>query len=281
MTQVLAPKWDAVADELDEYASVETERVRYAVGIKPLLDLPRTARILEAGLWQRAVVAHPGGTRLPRSGRPGDQPGAIGLRSTAWPATAELVCASDVPFEPRTFDAVVSAAVIEHVTYPQRWLGELAQVVRPGGVVSIVTDTYMWRWLQRMGLYCSIQPLDQAIWPATLARWGREAGLRLEARGGFHNTPEQRYFFLKQLVRYRPRFKRLRWHMRRIRKHLGIAPRSVRPPADRTSESRRPMSAADETANVLEAFRLLPAQVHYGWWPSIWSYESFFWFRKV
>ena len=119
----------------------------------------------------------------------------------AGPTNAKLICSDAIPFDDNQFDAVVSAAVIEHVTDPQAWLGELARVVRRGGVVSIVTDPYIWRWLQILGLYKSVQPIDRAIWPWKLLRWAREAGLTPIACGGFVNVPEQRWFFMRQLKR--------------------------------------------------------------------------------
>jgi SAM-dependent methyltransferase len=260
MTQVLTPAWDAVADRLDEYP-VATERFRYAAGIRPLLALPSDARILEAGCGSGRVLralAALGYRRL------------VGLEISAQrlehvrqrgPSCAELVCAPDVPFAPVSFDGVVSTGVIEHVEDPCGWLRQLARVVRPGGVVSLTSDAYMWRWLQALGLYRTVQPLDRAIWPRTLIRWARAAGLRLTACGGFYNTPEQRWFFLKQLARRCPGGRRLRWY-------LGRSDRMTDVPAD-------------EVAAIRDALAAWPRRACFGRWGCIWSYESFYWFRKA
>jgi len=258
MTEVLAPAWDVAATRLDEYP-VATERMRYAVGIQPLLRLPRTAAILEAGCGSGRVLralAALGFTRLTGLEISAQRLEYVRARG---PYNAELVCGADVPFEDARFDAVISTGVIEHVENPRAWLRDLARVVRPGGVVSLTSDTYMWRWLQHLGLYQTIQPLDRAIWPPTLIRWARAAGLRLEAYGGFCNTPDQRRFFLKQLARLRPGWRRLRWYLSR-----GDAV---------------PRGPADETVAIREAFDLLPRHVRYGLWASVWSYESFYWFN--
>jgi SAM-dependent methyltransferase len=42
-----------------------------------------------------------------------------------------------IPFPNESFEAVVSYQVIEHIPFPERVLGEMARVCRPGGVVCI------------------------------------------------------------------------------------------------------------------------------------------------
>lgn len=259
MSETLAPAWDAAAGRLDEYP-LATERVRYAVASEPLLGLPRDARILEAGC---------GSGRLLRTLAELGFENLVGLEISPQrlayvrqrgPQSAELVCSAEIPFAPGSFDAVVSAGVVEHVADARDWLARLARVVRPRGIVALTSDTYMWRWLQRLGLYRSIQPLDRAIGPWTLMRWAHTAGLKLEAWGGFYNTPDQRWFFLRQLARMQPGWKRLRWYLSR--------------------NDNRPDVPAEEVAAIRAAFELLPRQMRFGLWHCIWSYESFYWFRK-
>ena len=119
----------------------------------------------------------------------------------------------------------------------------------------------MWRWLQRLGLYRSVQPIDRTIWPAALIRWARAAGLRLTACGGFYSTPDQRWFFVKQLARHCPGGRRLRWYLSR-----GDADEEL---------------PADEVAAIRAALARWRAQVHMGRARCIWSYESFYWFRRT
>jgi FkbM family methyltransferase len=254
------PTWDDVADCLDEYP-VAGECYRYAVGLRPLLELPKTAQILEVGC---------GSGRVLRTLKDLGYRRLVGLEISAQrlavvqqrgPDAAQLVRSAGVPFAPRSFDAVVSTGVIEHVRDPRAWLAQLARVVRPGGIVSLTSDTYMWRWLQWLGLYRSVQPIDQALWPGTLIRWARSAGLRLTRGGGFYNTPDQRRFLLKQLARRCPGGRRLRWYLSR--------------------SDARPALPADEVAAIRAALERLPAQMHTGRQWCIWSYESFYWFRRV
>jgi FkbM family methyltransferase len=256
----LRPAWDDVAERLDEYP-VASEAFRYAVGIHPLLQLPKTARILEAGCGSGRVLrtlADLGYRRLVGQEISTQRLNHVRDRG---PDAAQLVRSADLPFAPASFDAVVSTGVIEHVCDPRRWLTQLARVVRPGGIVSLTSDTYMWRWLQRLGLYRSVQPIDRALWPGTLIRWARAAGLRLLTCGGFYNTPDQRRFFLKQLTRRCPAGRRLRWYLSR---------------GDAAAELPR-----DEVAAIRTALERLPAQTHRGRWSCVWSYEGFYWFRRL
>jgi len=45
------------------------------------------------------------------------------------------------PFAGGTFDMVLSGSTMEHVTAIWRWLPELARVLRPGGLLAIITHT--------------------------------------------------------------------------------------------------------------------------------------------
>lgn len=49
-------------------------------------------------------------------------------------ADVDLFCdAHDLPFEDRSFEGVITTAVLEHVLYPERVASEIARVVKPGG----------------------------------------------------------------------------------------------------------------------------------------------------
>lgn len=235
------------------------ERVRYAAAVKPLLALPKTARILEAGC---------GSGRLLRALAALGYHRLVGLEISferlrevvrLGPSCARLVCSSEVPFESEAFDAVVSAGVIEHVNDPARWLAELERVVRSGGVLSITSDTYMWRWLSRLGLYRSIQPIDRPIWSSTLIRWAQHLGLEILGCGGFTNTADQRGYFLKKILSLIPRTAFLqRWF----------------------NKATMPDIPLDETEAILDSVRDFNALPKSNLWSCIWSYECYYWFRK-
>jgi SAM-dependent methyltransferase len=270
MTTLLEPPtgltdaWNEVAAELSAIP-LAPECVRYAAAIRPIAALPRSARILEAGCGAGRILRALDG--LGFANLTGVEISASRLEyvAAAGPMGAKLVCSSEVPFEDGAFDAVVSAAVIEHVVDPWQWLGELARVTKPGGLVSIATDTYIWHWLKLLGLYKSVQPLDRAIWPATLARWGRQAGLELVECGGFVNVPDQRWYFLKQ-------FRRLISWRRWWFKLTGIRTGRPRPTIDYPS--------SDEVPDILEATNKFHPTSARKFAQCIWSYECYYWFRK-
>lgn len=264
MTTTLTHAWDDASAALTAIP-LAGERVRYAAAIKPLLALDKSASILEAGcgagrlLRALAALGYANLTGLEIS------PARLQTVRQRGPASAKLVCSDQVPLPDACFDGVVTAAVIEHVVDPKRWLGELARVTRPGGVVSVVTDTYMWRWLQRLGVYQSIQPLDRAIRPGTLIGWARDAGLRLEASGGFVNEDSQRWYFLRQLLRRFGCPYRLRaWLDRKVApQEAQIAP------------------ASGETGGIVDAVHDFEPGRGAGRLGCLFSYECYYRFRKA
>jgi SAM-dependent methyltransferase len=260
----LTNAWNDVAAELSA-VPLAPECVRYAATIKPLTSLPRTSRILEAGCGGGRILRAMDGfgfhnlTAIEISRSRLEDVVAKG------PAGAKLICSDAVPFENCAFDAVVSAAVIEHVVDPQQWLAELARVTRPGGIISIATDTYIWHWLKLLGLYKTVQPLDRAIWPHTLARWGRRAGLELIDCGGFVNVPDQRWYFIKQLRRL---ISWRRWYFKLTGIRTGRpGPQISYPPGD-------------EVPDILAATENFSPPPGKKFAQCVWSYECYYWFRK-
>lgn len=258
MKSELVKSWDKIAKELSQIPLVD-EQVRYVMAIKPLISLPKSSLILEAGCGSGRllrVLAALGYSHL------------IGIEISfarldevrqLGPTCVKNICSDAIPFASLSFDAVVSAAVIEHVLHPDEWLAELARVTKPEGLVSIVTDTYMWKWLKWAGLYRSIQPFDEALWPFTLIRWAKHAGLELIGCGGFTNTPLQEYYFGKQILKLIPGAK---WLRRRLKRKI------------------LPSILSDESLNDLKAVNYLHEKVKMNHWACIGSYECYYWFRK-
>lgn len=50
----------------------------------------------------------------------------------------------DYPFEDGEFDVVISGSTMEHVRAIWRWVPELVRVLRPGGLLVIVTHSAWW-----------------------------------------------------------------------------------------------------------------------------------------
>lgn len=258
----LVNQWNEVAQELTAIPLM-LERARYAATIKPVAHLPRDGAILEAGCGAGRILRS-----LDRMGFT-DVTGLEISKSRldyvahAGPRSAKLICSGEVPFADESFDAVLTAAAIEHVTDPRAWLEELSRVTKPGGIVSITTDTYMWKWLQQLGLYNTVQPLDDAIWPYDLVNWARATGLRLMSCGGFVNVDKQRWWFARQM-------KRLVSVRRHYRKWKGDCA-SVNPWVD--------VPAVDE-ASIVEAVEQFPVSDATNVAECVWAYECYYWFEK-
>lgn len=256
--------WEDTAREPAETPLV-LDRMRYAAALKPLLALPEDARILEAGC---------GGGRILRTLHALGYRDVTGLEHSqsrldavkrAGGTSATLICSEQVPFDDASFDAVVSAAVIEHVADPAAWLAELARVVKPGGLVSMTSHSYMWRWLKKLGLYKAIQPIDDALWPGTVVGWARSAGLEVAGYGGFTSVPEQEWYLGKQL-------RRLLSPGRLLFKLTGI-----RTGRRRTYAAYEHIEEVPGIEAALDRFELSPRE---DFRAAVFSYESYYWFHK-
>lgn len=68
--------------------------------------------------------------------------GYIGLDTRPGPNVDVVsVLPYNFPFEDGLFDIVISGSTMEHVTDLWRWTPELARLVKPGGMVAIITHT--------------------------------------------------------------------------------------------------------------------------------------------
>lgn len=77
-------------------------------------------------------------------------PQIIGLEYVAHPNNSVQADGLNLPFRDGTFALVLSQAVLEHVTDPQRYVDEIMRVLRPGGTA----------WIEAAFL----QPVHQAPW---------------------------------------------------------------------------------------------------------------------
>lgn len=178
--------WDSIADWLDGDVMIPTRYAHCARCLAgavepdtPILDVgcgsgQGLALLYDAGFRNlTGVDASP--ERVQRAQRVlGDR-----ARVTCVPAGDAL------PFADGTFGAVISAAVIEHVTDHDGFVRELTRVTAPDAEIVISSDCYMWRILEVLGAFRSVQPVDRALFPLSLDRLVGRHGLRIEHCEGF------------------------------------------------------------------------------------------------
>jgi SAM-dependent methyltransferase len=243
---------------------VVLDRFRYAVALKAILGLPEDSAILEAGSGGRMLRAlgalgYRNVTALEL------RPGPLDPARRAGATSADPIGGGAVPLADASFDAVISAAAIDHAADPRSWLIALARVLKPGGILSFTGKTYMWKWLAKLGLEQPARAAHAPIWPGKLLTWADEAGLQAIGCGGFTNVPDQRFCFLRQLGRWiSPRRRYDAWR--------GIHNRQDRPIAA--------YEHLEEIPAILDAVDLQPLLAGNHLWQAIFSYESYYYFRK-
>jgi demethylmenaquinone methyltransferase/2-methoxy-6-polyprenyl-1,4-benzoquinol methylase len=200
----IAPRYDL----LNRVLSAGTD-VRWRRAAVDFLDLPGGARVLDlctgtADLLLEAVRRDPARRglgidlsreMLVRGARKLERRGAAG-RATLAQADAERL-----PLRPACFDGALIAFGIRNVADPQRALGELARVLRPGGRLVVLEFSMpggafgaLYRWyfrhvLPRLGGLVSGDPGAYSYLPDSVGRFpSPEAFASLMERAGFRDV---------------------------------------------------------------------------------------------
>ena len=58
----------------------------------------------------------------------------------AFKITAHVADASALPFADRSFDAAIAMHMLYHVPQPERAIGEMARILKPGGLIAVTTN---------------------------------------------------------------------------------------------------------------------------------------------
>lgn len=61
----------------------------------------------------------------------------INVDIAAFPRVSVVADAMDLPFRDGSIDMIISESMLEHVAYPERAIGEIIRVIKPGGYVYI------------------------------------------------------------------------------------------------------------------------------------------------
>lgn len=204
----LVEAWDQAAGALENDAMRST---RYAMCLRYLTaDMARQSRILEVGCGEGSGLSQLQQLGFSKLAGVEVSPERIRRAQSRLDHAVALQLISPtqrLPFDDGAFDAVISAAVIEHAVDVNFFVREIARVVRTGGRVVISSDCYMWRILQQLGIYRSEQPVDRAMFPTKLIRLFTAHGLRTVHADAFP-MPGNEYRFLRMLARHwfgRPR----------------------------------------------------------------------------
>ena len=98
----------------------------------------------------------------------------------------------DLPFEQDRFDVVICTEVIEHTPVPERAIGELARVLRPGGRLVLTTPNRSWHWSVRLANALRARPyrgLENWVRPDAIMATMRLRNLEPVDQRGFNAFP--------------------------------------------------------------------------------------------
>lgn len=89
-----------------------------------------------------------------------------GIRDFIWKQVLDY----DLPFDDRSFDAILCFETIEHFSKPERLVAELSRVIRPGGCMILTTPNILWEPIHALA---AIFKLHHSEGPHRFIRFGR------------------------------------------------------------------------------------------------------------
>lgn len=82
----------------------------------------------------------------------------------------------NLDFPDSSFDVVISCDVLEHVEEQRRGMGEMARVLRPGGICVVTVPAHQWLWSEHDEALHHLRRYEAG----QLRRLAEDAGLRVE-----------------------------------------------------------------------------------------------------
>ena len=102
--------------------------------------------------------------------------------------------ACKLSFRTATFDFVISSEMIEHTLSPSNAIGELARVLKPGGILVITTPNKIWQGPVRLASSLRLRPfqgLENFLSWKEIREIAVDNPLRVISHVGFHLWPFQ------------------------------------------------------------------------------------------
>lgn len=159
----LKNEWDAAAGKIDCDAM---RKYRYGMALRYIREMDKNINVLEVGCGEGTGLCLLHKTGFENLTGVEVSPERLLRAEDKIPNTVilkEITPDSMLPFENRTFDLIISLAVIEHTISPEVFLVEIARILKNGGCAVISSDCLTWNTMQALGLYKSDQPIDRAL----------------------------------------------------------------------------------------------------------------------
>ncbi len=159
---------------------------------------------------------------------------AQGKASDLWGVVGDL---TDAPFSEGVFDYIICSETLEHTATPQRAVGELCRLLKPGGVLVITVPNRLWGWAPHVARWLRLRPYhgyEHWLTLTQLRRWVREDNCEVISAWGFNIVPMIMPFTYR-LIQWCDRYGR---RLAPIMVNLGVLVRKHPSPGDQPPAAR-------------------------------------------
>jgi ubiquinone/menaquinone biosynthesis C-methylase UbiE len=195
MNTNLINKWDKSTDLIDDDSMRPT---RYGMAGRYIKRFTKNIKLLDLGCGEGSGLVYLNKSGYKHTFGVEVSPERLRRAHKKLPTTTnlkKLMVNENLPFKNELFDVIVSLVVIEHTENPLKYLSEIKRVLKKNGHVIISSDCYLWRLLQLVHLYNSVQPIDKAFNPIRIIQIFKESGFEIKHIDTF-NLPERGNIYL-------------------------------------------------------------------------------------